>query len=153
MLAALLCALLAAPSAKAAEGDPAPEAVAFVAGFADDLFAGMLAQFGMQAPELAALAEVHGHERVAKFFQAEIVRAVGKYGAIWRRNLALAWTPLLTAAELESLTTIGSQSPYLDKYMGLRVTAGGAMQELSSELLQTALREVVENTVARIAAQ
>lgn len=153
MVAALLCALLAAPPAQAAQADPAPEAVAFVAGFADEIFAGMLVQFGMQAPELAEKAEIHGDEAVAKVFQAEITQAVGKYGAEWRRNLALAWTPLMTGEELESLATLGSQSPYLDKYMGLRGTAGGAMQELSAELLQTALEEVVRNTARRMAAQ
>jgi len=153
ILALMLCVLLASPQAKAADPDPAPEAVTFVAGFADDLFAGMLVQFGMQAPELAARAEVHGDEAVAKVFQAEIVRAVDKYGADWRRNLALAWTPLLTGEELESLATLGSQSPYLDKYMGLRSTAGETMRELSAELLQTALDEVVQNTAAQVAAQ
>ncbi|HSF94148.1 MAG TPA: hypothetical protein VLA52_03910 [Thermohalobaculum sp.] len=153
LFAALLAALLTAAPAAADESAPAPEAVTFVAGFADDLFAGMLARYGMQAPQLAALAEVHGDEAVAPIFQSEIVRAVREHGPVWRHNLALAWTPLLTAEELRSLTLSGSASPHLEKYMGLRADAGSAMQALSGDLLQTALRDAVEGTVARFPAQ
>jgi hypothetical protein len=79
-----------------------------------------------------------------------IDRAVVKYGPAWQRNLALAWTPLLTREELSSLTTAGAHSPHTEKYLSLRGSAGQTMQQLSQDLFHEALTEVVTNTVAEL---
>ncbi len=152
MIAALLCTTLALPPAMASEANPGPAALTFAAGFADDHLAGMLARFGGQAPEMTVLADAHG-EAVAAVFQSEIVKAVVKYGREWRRNMALAWTPLMTEDELASLTLAGAQSPHVEKYLALREAAGETMRQLSAGLLQAALREVIDNTASRLGAR
>jgi hypothetical protein len=152
IISALLCALLAITPASAGEANPAPEAIGFVSGFSDDHLAGLLERIAGSNPEIAALAQEHGEVLVEAFY-ANIADAVLKHGPAWRHNMALAWTPLLSAEELSSLALGGAQSPYTEKYLALRGAAGKTMQELSQDLFQTALDEVVKNTTDLFAPQ
>ena len=87
---------------------------------------------------------------LAAVFDAEIDKAVVKYGPEWQRNMARAWTPLMTDDELLSLATAGAQSPHTDKYLGLRTQAGQSMQVLSEDLFREILEEVIRNTLAEL---
>jgi hypothetical protein len=145
----LLSALLIAAPVAADESDPSEAAMIFVAGFSDDHLSGMLSRIGGRSSTMAALSQLDG-ALVAAIFDAEIDAAVVKYGSAWHRNLALAWTPLLTPEELTSLTIAGAQSPHTDKYLSLRAAAGQTMQQLSQELFHEVLSEVIANTVGEL---
>jgi hypothetical protein len=62
---------------------------------------------------------------LAAVFDAEIDAAVERHGDEWVRNLALAWDPLLTDAEMRSLVEQGAGSPHAEKYAGPRRGGGG----------------------------
>ena len=149
LVAALTAGWILAGSAAADETEPSQAAMAFVGQFSDDHLSGMLSNIGSRQPRLIALSQLHG-QLVAAVFDAEIDKAVAEHGAALQRNMALAWTPLLTDAELESLTRDGAASPYTDKYLALRGEAGAAMQGLSQELFRSILAEVIQNTVEEL---
>ena len=149
--AALACLLLAAPVAPAGEGAPAPEALAFVAGFSDQHLAEMLASGAGNSPQIASLA-ASDYDSVAQALDAEIGLAIARYGPGWQHNMALAWTPLMTGDEFTSLALAGAQSPHVEKYLSLRSSAGQSMQALSQQLYETALQDVVTGTLGRLAA-
>lgn len=129
--------------------DPSEAAMTFAAGFSHDHLSGMLSRIGARQPPLVALSQLDG-ELLAAVFDAQIDQAVIKYGDEWQRNMALAWTPLLTDEELTSLTNSGAQSPYTGKYLDLRDEAGQSMQALSGPLFRTALEEVIRNTLKEL---
>lgn len=151
----LVALMLSAPHAgKAGDAplpDPSAAAVTFVSGFSDDHLSGMLSRIGARQPTLMAIGQLNGG-LLASVFDAEIDKAVLVYGDAWRDNMARAWTPLLTDAELTSLTTAGAQSPFTDKYLALRGEAGQTMQVLSSDLFRQILSEVVANTARQLGA-
>jgi len=149
ILSAILVAGPVAAPVAAGEADPSPEAMTFVAGFSDDHLSGMLSRIGGRSSTMVALSQVDG-ALAAAVFDAQIDRAVVKYGPAWQRNLALSWTPLLTPGELSSLTIAGAQSPHTEKYLSLRGSAGQTMQRLSQDLFHEVLTEVVRNTVAEL---
>jgi len=150
LFAVLLTTIIFTAPVAADDSDPSEAAMIFVAGFSDDHLSGMLSRIGGRTSTMVALSQLDG-ALVAAVFDAGIDRAVVKYGPAWQRNLALAWTPLLTPEELSSLTTAGAQSPYTDKYLALRGAAGQSMQQLSQDLFQEALTELVNNTAAELA--
>lgn len=129
--------------------EPSEAALTFVAGFSDDHLSGMLSRIGSRSPVLAGFAQIDG-QVTSLTFDAEIDKAVKRHGAAWKRNMAIAWTPLLSEDELTSLTTAGAQSPHTDKYLELRGEAGLTMQSLSQQLFRDVLREVIDNTVAEL---
>ncbi|MEM6904374.1 MAG: hypothetical protein AAF568_00630 [Pseudomonadota bacterium] len=148
----LVLAALALPAwAETAPGptEPSPAAMSFVAGFSDDHLSGMLSRIGGRSEALSVLAQVHGR-LTGQVFDQEIDRAVAARGPEWQRNLALAWTPLMSEAELTSLTNAGAQSPHVEKYLDLRGAAGERMQELSGDLFGEILEDVVRATYARL---
>ena len=109
----------------------------------------MLSRIGMQNVALRALAEFDG-PAVATAFDAQIDAAVRQYSGQWAHNLALAWDPLLTDAEMASLLDEGAGSPYAEKYVAGREAAAASMSELSSELFGQILQEVVTATVVTL---
>ena len=130
----------------AAAEEPSDAALTFVAGFSDQHLAGMLSRLGARSPALAAFAQVNGTLTEATF-DGHVSAAVKEHGPAWRRNLALAWTPLLSEEELTSLTNAGAQSPFADKYLDLRDEAGQSMQSLSEDLFREILTDVLADTV------
>ncbi|MEO1491881.1 MAG: hypothetical protein AAFV19_06985 [Pseudomonadota bacterium] len=146
-LLALALSTWAVPANEASSTEPSPAAMNFVAGFSDDHLAGMLSRFGGRDPRLALLAQVNG-QAVALTLDAAIADAVRDNSAAWQRNMALAWTPLMSDDELTSLANAGAQSPHVDKYLELRGDAGQSMQILSQDLFRTILEDVLETTIA-----
>jgi hypothetical protein len=138
------------PQAKAQDIEPSAAALTFVAAFSDDHLAGMLSRFAGRDPRLAAFAQVDGRA-VASTLDTAIALAVREHSADWQRNMARAWTPLLSEEELVSLTTAGAQSPHVDKYLELRPAAGQAMQTYSQDLFREILSDVLDTTVAALA--
>ncbi|MEM6664279.1 MAG: hypothetical protein AAF666_19115 [Pseudomonadota bacterium] len=129
--------------------EPSDAAIAFAGSFSDDQLSGMLSRIGARQPTLIAMSQLHG-PLVASVFDAEIDKAVEAHGTAWRRNMALAWDPLLSEGEMLSLTGEGATSPYTEKYLGLRAEAGQAMQGLSQDLFRLILAEVVQNTITEL---
>jgi len=129
--------------------EPSEAALTFVAGFSDDHLSGMLSRFGGRDPRLASMAQVDG-QAVAVTLDTAIAEAVRDNSDAWKRNMALAWTPLMSDAELTSLSTAGAQSPHVDKYLELRDEAGQSMQALSQDLFRGILEGVLEATVATL---
>lgn len=144
---AVLVATQVAAPATAAEQEPSAAAIRFVVGFSDEHLADLLGNIVGRSDTMAALYQRHG-DAVTDAFNTAIGSAVLKHRAAWQHNLGLAWTPLLTDDELNSLTLTGAESPHLDKYLSLRTTAGETMQQLSSALLDQALAEVIQQIVA-----
>jgi hypothetical protein len=138
-------------AASAAEQAPSAAAIRFVVGFSDEHLADLLVNVAGRSEIVAALYQRHG-EAVADAFNTAVGSAVLKHRAAWQHNLSLAWTPLLTDDELNSLTLTGAESPHLDKYLSLRTTAGETMQRLSGALLDEAVAEVVQQVVAEFPA-
>ncbi len=128
-------------------GEPGPAALAFVEQFSDDHLSGMLSRIGAHNEAMRALAEFDS-KAVAIAFDAEIDEAVRQYGDQWARNMALAWEPLLTDAEMASLVELGADSPYADKYVASRDAAAASMAELSRDLFREILQQVLTGTVA-----
>ena len=151
LFAGALALLLALP-ARAGDlpEEPSEAAMTFAAGFAQDQLSGMLSRIGARQPQMMALGQMDG-STLAAVFDAEIARAVEKHGAAWQRNMAIAWTPLMTEDELNSLTAEGADSPHVDKYLGLRDQAGQNMQTLSGDLFREILEEVMQNTINELA--
>ena len=87
----------------------------------------------------------------AAVFDAQVAEAVKKYSKQWQRNMALAWTGVLTDDEMSSLSLGPSESPHLQKYLDSRRKAGQAMGKLSGALLRQILTEVIKNTMAVLA--
>ncbi|MEM7190964.1 MAG: hypothetical protein AAF439_15240 [Pseudomonadota bacterium] len=139
-----LAALLATGPATAEE--PSEAAMAFAGTFSNDQLSGMLSRIGARQPTLISLSQLHG-SLLATVFDLHIDKAVAEHGAAWQRNMALAWTPLLTDEEMVSLVAEGATSPYSEKYLGLRAEAGQAMQGLSQDLFRDVLAKVIQNTV------
>lgn len=150
ILFAMLALALAPVRADETPKEPSEAAMTFVGGFSDLHFQGMLQRIGARHPSLIAASALNG-QLLAAVFEAEIAKVVKVRGPEWQRNMALAWTPLLSDAEMSSLTAAGAQSPYVDKYLGLRTKAGQSMQGLSGDLFKEALDEVVANTVQQLA--
>lgn len=147
MLAAMVAALLATTPAKAEE--PSDTAMAFAGLFSDVQLSGMLSRVGAATPTMLALGQAGGR-LTQTVFDAEIDKAVEKYGDQWQRNMALAWAGLLTDEELASLMTDASESPYRDQYLGLRPEAGERMKASSGDLFREILQEVIDNTAKQL---
>lgn len=146
LAAATLSALLIAQPVSSAEDTlPSQAALAFAGQFSDDQLSGMLSRIGGQSPAMVELSKLGG-EFVAQIFDLQIDAAVSKYGDQWKRNMAAAWEPLLTADEMASILAEGAASEYSAKYTGLRSEAGRAMQGSSQELFTTILSEVIGET-------
>ena len=151
LFAGALALLLALP-VRAADlpEEPSQAAMTFAAGFSQDQLSGMLSRIGARQPQMMALGQMDG-STLAAVFDVEIARAVEKHGTAWQRNMAIAWTPLLSEDELTSLTVEGAESPHVDKYLGLRDQAGQNMQALSGDLFRAILQEVMQNTINQLA--
>lgn len=142
-------ALMAAPAAAQQAEEPGPAALAFARQFSDDHLSGMLSRIGGRSEALRALAEFDG-QVVATVFDAQIDAAVRQYGDEWARNMALAWAPLLSEAEMASLVEQAAKSPFADKYVASREAAAAAMAERSADLFGQVLQEVVADTIATL---
>jgi hypothetical protein len=77
--------------------------------------------------------------------EQELSSVVAKYQPQWDRNLAVVWIQFLSEAEMQSLLELKQQSPYASKYQAAGPQAGRAMMASSSELLQRALSEGMNN--------
>lgn len=152
ILTSLLVALavLAAPTVRADDTKkPSAAALRFAGGFSDQHLEGMLQRIGARQPVMVAASRLHG-ELLAAVFDAEIAKAVKKYGATWKRNMAIAWSGLLGDDVLASLADGPAKSPYLPKYLENRGAAGKAMGKLSGALLRKILGEVIKGTLAAL---
>lgn len=149
MLALMALMLVSGPVPADDTAEPSSAALTFVAAFADDHLSGMLSRFGGRDPRLAAMAQIDGRV-VAATLDAAIAEAVREHSAMWQRNLALSWTPLMSDEEFSSLTIAGAQSPHVDKYLELRETAGQSMQTLSQDLFREILGEVLDATLSAL---
>ncbi len=145
-LSASLSVMLAFSGVQAGDVEaPSESAMAFVGQCSDDHLSGMLSRLGGRSKVFVGLAQVHG-EIVGRVLDLAVEDAVRRYGPEWQANMAMAWEPLLTEAELDSLRIDGAQSPHTEKYLGLRAQAGQSMQSSSQELFQKILTEVVGQT-------
>ncbi|MEL7153925.1 MAG: hypothetical protein AAFN51_09095 [Pseudomonadota bacterium] len=143
LLGASVSAMLAFSTVQAGEIEvPSEAAMTFVGQFSDDHLSGMLSRRGGQSTIFIGLVQAHG-QIVDRVLELAISDAVRKYGPEWQANMAAAWDPLMTEAELESLTLAGAQSPYTDKYLELRSTAGQSMQASSQDLFKQIMVEVL----------
>lgn len=150
MAAVVVVAALAQTVVRAEE--PSQAALNFAGTFSDDQLSGMLSRIGGRSGPMVALSQLNG-QLVAEVFDLEINEAVAKYGDQWRRNMALAWEPLLSDDEMISLVVEGADSAHSEKYLGLRSDAGQAMQASSADLFRSILEEVIRNTQARLSAE
>lgn len=141
-----LFALPATAEEPAIPDQPSPAAMAFVRQFSDAHLTAMLTRIGARQEPMVALSQLHG-QMLAAVFDAEVARSVEKHGPEWQRNMARAWTGLMTDEELTSLGTDGAASPYSEKYEGLSGTAGKRMQSLSQDLFRGILAETIQNTL------
>ena len=152
----LLAMLIALPAALPTSGfadektetpaEPSEAAMAFVGQFSDAHLTGMLTRIGARQPPLVAMSQLHG-QLLAAVYDAEVAKAVKKHGPTWQRNMARAWTALMSEEELNSLRTDGAKSPHTEKYKGLRAEAGQRMQVLSQKFFADVLQEVMQNTI------
>ena len=128
---------------------PSEAAMTFVGQFSDDHLSGMLSRRGGQSTVFIGLVQAHG-QIVDRVLELAISDAVRKYGPEWQTNMAAAWDPLMSEAELSSLTTAGAQSPHIEKYLELRAQAGQAMQGNSQELFKQIMVEVMGEVQAAL---
>ena len=141
---------LAADETAPVPAEPSAAAVAFVAQFSDAHLGSMLSRIGSRQQPMIALSQLHG-QMLAAVYDAEIKKSVEKHGPEWQRNMARAWTDLLTDEELTSLKADGPASPHSEKYKSLRQLAGQRMQTLSQDLFRQVLAETIKNTMAVLA--
>ncbi len=140
-------------SALVRAADAAGEAaMEFVSEFSDDHLSGMLSRIGGQSEAMRTLSRIDAR-MLAAAFDAEIDAAVDRHGAAWAGNLALAWDPLLTDAEMRSLVAEGAASPHAGKYAAVRDEAAAAMATRSQDLFRAILVEVVGNTLRALGAE
>jgi len=84
-----------------------------------------------------------GQQKADELLRAEIAVAVPKHQEQWNRNLAQAWAPLMTPAELDSVASDRQKSPFASKFASLQERAGASMKVNSEPLLKTVLTEVL----------
>ena len=144
----------AAPAETASQpsrpAQPSAAALAFAEELAGPHLSGMLARIAAGTQVMRALGELDG-PAVATVLTAQIDAAVRRHRDDWARELAVAWSPLLSDAEMRSLAAEGQDSPHADSYSANRDAAAARMAELSQGLFQSILGEVVARTVRQLA--
>ncbi len=128
---------------------PSTAALEFVGQFSDQHLTGMLQRIGARQPTMVALSQLHG-QMLAAVYDAEIAKAVLVHGPEWQKNMARAWTGLMTDDELTSLIADGATSPHTGKHQEMTPQAGQRMQTLSGELFRGVLADVIQNTVTTL---
>ncbi len=86
-----------------------------------------------------------GPAKSKELLKKELDRTIPKYQEQWDRNLADSYSSLLTQEEMESLTKLKQQSPYVAKFRTVQNQAGANMQTKSKELLTTVISEALNN--------
>lgn len=140
------------PASETAAATPSDEALAFVSDFSDEHLSGMLSRVGGQSQTMRELSRIDAR-LLAAAFETEIDAAVERHGDEWAHNLALAWTPVLTDAEMASLSTEGAESPHVQKYTEGREEAAVEMARLSQDLFREIMGEVMQNTLATLSGE
>lgn len=92
------------------------------------------------------IAKSLGVKRANEVLKEELSITVPKYQDEWNRNLAQAYSGLLTPEEFESLAVLKQQSPYMQKFLAARVKAGTAMQAKSKDLLIKVVSEALNSS-------
>lgn len=105
--------------------------------------AGMTYQFAKLTTTYRGVEVTIGTQKADELLRSEIVAALPKYQEQWNKNLAQAWAPLMTNAEIESVTTEKQQSPFSGKFVSLQDKAGAAMKIKSEPLLKDVLADVL----------
>lgn len=105
--------------------------------------AGMTYTFAKTTTTYKGVEAKLGPQKADELLRAEIAVAVPKHQEQWNKNLALAWAPLMTSAEFDSVVSDKQSSPFASKFMSLKERAGATMKVNSEPLLKTVLTEVL----------
>jgi len=89
------------------------------------------------------IAKKHGASEASKLVKAEISKALPTYQSRWNQNLALIYSKHFSAAELQSLATLGTSSPYAEKFKSTHAVVGAEMHVSSSHLLKELVTEAL----------
>jgi hypothetical protein len=84
-----------------------------------------------------------GPQKADEMLLVELAITVPRYQDQWDRNLAKAWTPLMTSSEFDSVAAEKQKSPYAAKFLSLQNQAGAAMKADSEKLLVTVMAEAL----------
>lgn len=105
--------------------------------------AGMTYQIAKTTTTYKGIETTLGPQKADELLRAEVAVVVPKYQEQWNRNLAQAWVPLMTSAEIDSVASDKQKSPFASKFVSLQDRAGTAMKANSEALLKTVLTEVL----------
>jgi hypothetical protein len=105
--------------------------------------AGMTYNFAKVTTTYRGIEATLGPQKADEILRAEIAVTVPKHQEQWNRNLAQAWAPLMTSAELDSVVADKQKSPFASKFVSLQDRAGATMKVNSEPLLKTVLTEVL----------
>ena len=136
-------------SAANATDEPTP--LAFVRGMGITANFGQMLRFGASRMQtyrniVCAVGSSAGQSLV----EQEISAAIAKYQPQWDNNLAAAWSQLLSEGEMKSLLELKQQSPFAAKYQASGPKARQAIIASSSDLLQAALSEGMNNAWGKV---
>ena len=95
----------------------------------------------------AVIVQKHGPSEAEKLVKTEISKATPSYQSRWNQNLALIYAKHFSPEELRSLATLGTGSPYADKFKSTHATVGAEMRSASSQLLQQLVTEALASAL------
>ncbi len=103
---------------------------------------------GRGTTTFGALASQHGAAQADQRLRAEIARALPAYQQRWEHTLASLYARHFSAAELSSLTTQGTASPYAARFRTVQPTVAAEMQAVSKPLLEALVTEALTKAAA-----
>jgi hypothetical protein len=104
---------------------------------------GMIYQFAKITTTYRGIEAKLGQQKADELLRAEIAVSVPKHQGEWNRNLALAWAPLMTSDEFDSVVLEKKKSPFASKFVSMQGRAGATMKVNSEPLLKKVLTEVL----------
>ena len=133
------------PSVAVPSGDPA---LALVQRF--NMGAGLESlanQVAHATTTFGVIVQKQGASEAEKLVGTEIAKAIPTYQSRWNQNLAVIYGKHFSPEELRSLATLGTSSPYADKFKSTHAAVGAEMRSASSQLLQQLVTEALASAL------
>lgn len=107
----------------------------------------LASQVAHSTTTFGVIVQKHGASEAEKLVRTEIAKAIPTYQSRWNQNLAVIYATHFSPEELRSLATLGTSSPYADKFKSTHAAVGAEMRSASSPLLQQLVTEALASAL------
>ena len=94
------------------------------------------------------VAEKYGASQAPAVIARQIRALLPNYQDLWNENLAASYSAHLSQDELRSLATLGSESPYAQRFLAVRGAVSSDMRTRSEPLLNELVTKALVNAVS-----